>query len=78
MDDAIWPAVADQGKLVAILLNPPLSDHGNRSRNAVGRVSRLLGYKSLEVVNLYVEPTSSITELGLSETLEGRLGLGLS
>jgi hypothetical protein len=71
MDDAKWPAVAGQGKLVAILLNPPLSTSGNRSRNAVSRASQLLGYNSLEVVNLYAEPTSSIAELGLSETLEG-------
>jgi len=73
VDNAKWPALAGQGLLVAILLNPPLLTTGNRSRNAVGRASQLLGYKSVEVVNLYTEPTSSIAELGLSETLEGWL-----
>lgn len=71
--DTKGTAAAGHGKLVAILLNPPLESTGNRSRNAVGKVSQLLGYKSVEVVNLHTEPTSSNAELGLRETLEGWL-----
>ena len=73
MDYAKWSAVSSQGKLVAILLNPPLSTTGNRSRNAVSRASQLLGYKSVEVVNLCTEATTSIEELGLSKSLDGWL-----
>lgn len=73
MDDVKWTGVAGQGKLVAILLNPPLSSSGNRSLNAVNRVRQLLGYESVEVANLYTEATPSIVELGLGEALEGWL-----
>lgn len=73
MDAKRGATAAGQGRLVAILLNPPLSSSGNRSRNAVSRVSQLLGYKSVEVVNLYADPTNSNAELAFSETLEGWL-----
>lgn len=61
-------------RLAAILLNPPESTTGNRSRNAVSRASRILGYRSVEVANLNVKPTISVVELGTSLTSEGWIG----
>lgn len=65
--------IVGQGRLVAILLNPPLSTTGIRSLNAVGKAGQLLGYESVEIANLYSEPTSSIAEIGLSDAIEGWL-----
>lgn len=73
LDDRLLPPnVKEEGgrRLVAILLNPPHSTTGNRSRNAVSRVGRVLGYTSVEIANLNLTPTISVVELGLSQTAE--------
>ncbi|MCW2855878.1 MAG: hypothetical protein JWR52_1493 [Marmoricola sp.] len=51
------------GVLVAVLLNPPATTTGNRTRNATEGAARILGYDSVEVVNLCKTATSSVVEL---------------
>jgi hypothetical protein len=64
------------GVLVAILLNPPASTPGTRTRNAVERAARVLGYESVEIANLCPRATSTVVELNTvehrQEWLEGR------
>jgi hypothetical protein len=63
----------ERNLLVAVLLNRPQSSSGARTRNAVAAAAQILGYRSVEVVNLYSEATSSMTELNLSATIDGWL-----
>lgn len=50
-------------KLVAVLLNPPASSTGTRSRNAVARAATTLGYDHAIMTNLCAVPTPSVVEL---------------
>ncbi|MFI8697002.1 DUF1643 domain-containing protein [Dietzia maris] len=52
--------------LTAVLLNPPSTSSGNRTRRAVQTAKRILGFADLRIVNLYSAPTRSITELNSS------------
>jgi hypothetical protein len=62
-----------RGLLIAVLLNRPKSTSGARTRNAVAAAARVLKYESVEVVNLYSEATSSISDLNRSATIDGWL-----
>lgn len=62
----------DRRLLVAVLLNRPRTTSGARTRNAVA-AARVLRYRSVEVVNLYSDATSSMSELNRSSTLDGWL-----
>lgn len=55
------------GRLTAVLLNPPTSTSGVRSRNAVHRAAVVLGYGSVEIVNLCSLPTRSVIDLDEQE-----------
>lgn len=59
------------GRLIAILANPPLTG-GDRTRARVDRVRSMLGHQSAEIVNLFPEAThrtGAITRLGTDEAL---------
>lgn len=49
--------------LVAVLLNPPATTAGTRSRNAVARAANVLGYDRAVVANLCAVATPSVVEL---------------
>lgn len=49
--------------LVAVLLNPPAQSSGVRSRNAVYRAARVLGYDDVVMTNLCSIATPSIVEV---------------
>lgn len=49
--------------LVAVLLNPPATTGGARSRNAVMRAADVLGYERAVIANLCAVPTPSVVEL---------------
>ena len=51
------------GLLVAILLNPPLTTSGERTRKAVGSAARVLGYEKHEISNLCTAATTDVAEL---------------
>lgn len=58
------------GRLVAILANPPLTD-GIRTLRRVELAAELLGFTDVEIANLFALPshaTSAIAELGTTET----------
>ncbi len=63
-------AVRRQGVLLAVLLNPPASSSGARSRRAAQRAAEVLGYDCCEIANLFAEPTATVVDLNL-------LGAGL-
>lgn len=49
--------------LVAVLLNPPETSAGTRSRNAVARAANVLGYDRAILANLCAVATPSVVEL---------------
>lgn len=49
--------------LLGVLLNPPSASTGTRSLGALRRAADVLGYKGVEVVNLFGEPTPTVVEL---------------
>ena len=49
--------------LVAVLLNPPATSTGTRSRQAVARAASALGYERAVMKNLCAVPTPSVVEL---------------
>ena len=49
--------------LVAVLLNPPATTAGTRSRNAVARAASVLGYDRAVMANLCAVATPSVVEL---------------
>lgn len=49
--------------LLAVLLNPPQTTSGVRTRRAVERAGRVLGYDGVTIVNLCPENTRSVVEL---------------
>ena len=51
------------GCLMAVLLNPPMSTSGSKSRHAVARAAAVLGYDRVEIVNLCVSPSCSVVDL---------------
>lgn len=48
-----------------MLLNPPATSAGVRTRNAVGRAARALGYDRVVLANLCTVPTASVVQLNL-------------
>lgn len=54
---------SEQRHLVAVLLNPPATSTGVRSRNAVIRAARVLGYERTVVTNLCAVSTPSVVEV---------------
>lgn len=63
---------------MAVLLNPPTKSSGTRSRNAVARGARAIGYRNVVLTNLCAEPTPSVVELnsvGIEAWFEARAGL---
>jgi hypothetical protein len=59
-----------RGTLVAVLLNPPAATSGARTHNAVTRAGHVLGYASVEIVNLCGEATRSVVDLNASTTAD--------
>jgi hypothetical protein len=57
--------------LLGVLLNPPLSTPGNRTRNAVTRAGRVLGYDGVEILNLFADATRSVVELNAETVGDG-------
>lgn len=53
------------GVLLAVLLNPPGSTSGTRTRNAVERAGRVLGFGSVKIANLCSVATSTVVELNM-------------
>jgi hypothetical protein len=51
------------GVLLAVLLNPPRSTPGTRTRNAVERAGRVLGFESVKIANLCSVATPTVVEL---------------
>jgi hypothetical protein len=51
------------GVLLAVLLNPPGSTSGTRTRNAVERSGRVLGFRSVKIANLCNVATPTVVEL---------------
>ncbi|WP_448629883.1 DUF1643 domain-containing protein [Cellulomonas soli] len=51
------------GPLLAVLLNPPSASSGVRSRRAVERAARALGFDAYTVANLFAEATATVVEL---------------
>lgn len=51
------------GTLLAVLLNPPGSTTGTRTRNAVRIASEVLGFGSVEIANLTSVATRTVLEL---------------
>lgn len=65
------PIPGADGRLIAILTNPPLT-RGDRTRARVDRIRSMLGHESAEIVNLFPEAThrtGAITRLGSDEAL---------
>lgn len=60
------------GTLVAVLLNPPDATSGTRTRNAIARAGRVLGYADVQIVNLFPEATRSVVELNLTDVAAER------
>lgn len=60
--------------LVAVLLNPPATTAGTRSRNAVARAANVLGYDCAVMANLCTVATPSVVELNR----QGRHGWDLA
>ena len=58
----------DPGILLAVLLNPPEATSGARTRGAVERARRVLGYSSVQIVNLCSLATASVSELDVVGT----------
>lgn len=70
------------GVLLAVLLNPPSSTTGVRTRNAVNLAGEVLGFPRIEIVNLVSTATPTVLELNdqpLDAWLNARphLSLGL-
>ncbi|WP_456846869.1 hypothetical protein [Cellulomonas sp. P5_C6] len=61
------------GGLTAVLLNPPAVTTGIRTRNAVAKAGLVLGYSTIEVVNLCSAATPSVVELNRTQRLDGWL-----
>jgi hypothetical protein len=61
----------DERTLLGVLLNPPLSTPGNRTRNAVARAARVLGYDGVEILNLFADATPSVVELNAQTVGDG-------
>lgn len=66
-----------------MLLNPPGRSTGARTRNAVSRAARVLGYDHVTITNLCAVPTRSVVELNnlghdAWELARGDLEAGLS
>jgi len=49
--------------LLAVLLNPPSSTTGVRTRNAVNLAGKVLGFQRTEIVNLVATATPTVLEL---------------
>lgn len=49
--------------LLAVLLNPPGSSSGTRTRNAVERAGQVLGYDHVKIANLCTAATPTVVEL---------------
>ena len=52
-----------QRTLVGVLLNPPATSTGTRSRNAVARAAGVLGYEKSTLTNMCAVPTSSVAQV---------------
>jgi hypothetical protein len=52
--------------LVAVLLNPPSSTTGIRTRQAVDRARMVLGYEEVRIFNLFMDATPTVAELNAS------------
>lgn len=58
-----------QGTLIAVLANPPLTE-GKRTRHRVNLAAEILGFRGVEIANLFAFPsraTGAIGEIGVSE-----------
>lgn len=65
--------------LAAVLLNPPSQSSGNRTVGAVHSASRVLGFQTVEIVNLCFLPSRSVVDLAAtvadSDWVRARPGL---
>lgn len=52
--------------MVAVLLNPPSTTTGIRTRQAVDLARMVLGYERVRIFNLFTEATPTVTELNAS------------
>src|SRR4051794_40950148 len=59
------------GILLAVLLNPPGTTSGVRTRNAVASATRVLGYNTVKIANLCTVATPSVVELNDLEQCRG-------